>query len=249
MLSRIGHLLRSSATQRVQPSAAWLPEELIDIILAFITEEYPTGEHATTLNGFLIDLARMCRGWYHPVLACIYANVAPVSFQSCELLIRSLNDDPQLSLLIKSLTIPMDTRLFDINTFDNQYPNLVQILVGKCAGLVDLRIPMDSAFIWTSDLLEANLPSMKQLSNLRSLEISAFNMIEPSHPRDIPAEYVSMWLSQASSLPQLERLALSGVAFSAGSNRWPSLPSLRHLSLDCPWCPEGQIIPLISLVG
>ena len=71
-------------------------------------------------------LPRYC-GWYHPVSACI--GYCAVSFQSCELLLRSLDNDPQLSLLIKLLTIPTDTRLFAMNAFNNQCRNLIQILL------------------------------------------------------------------------------------------------------------------------
>lgn len=234
--------MRLSTTPKVQPLAAWLPLELVYHILAFITEE------DAALNGFFVGLAHMCRGWYHPVTTCIYRNAAPASFQSCKLLIRSLDNDPQLSFLIKSLTIPKDTQLFSADTFSVHDLKLVQSLVGKCTQLVELRIPMNSGFTWTNNLVQAYLPSLKQCSNLRSLEISAFNAIDPSCPRNIAAEYVSMWLLQVSSLPQLERLALSGVAFSPRSYRWgwPSLPSLRYLWLDRPWCSVEELIPLLS---
>lgn len=247
MLSRSKYLIRRFTPTAPSP-VAWLLPEIIDHILGFIAEERASGADTATPTTFFTDLARLCRGWYHPVSAYIFSSVAPTSFRSCELLIRSLDNNPQLSLMVKSLTIPKIPRLFYRDISTNDAPILMLSLIGKCPNLVELRIPMKSSIEWTADLLQAHLPSMEKLRNLKSLEISALDMVDPLFS-PLCARYVSMWLLQVPSLPQLERLTLSDVEF-FGSYHWPSLPRLRFLYLHRPsfaFVTEDLVlIPLLS---
>ncbi|KAF8507989.1 hypothetical protein JB92DRAFT_3145175 [Gautieria morchelliformis] len=51
---------------------------------------------------------------------------------------------------------------------------------------------------------------MKQLSNLKNLEIPALNALDLFNSRDIAADYLFLWLSHAASLPKLDHLNGSG---------------------------------------
>jgi hypothetical protein len=261
MPSRFRHRGISSGTRSpsitiVQPAAAWIPPEIISKILGFIIAEDSdvSGIHNATYSMFFIGMTLVCKGWHHPVMSYAYASVSPTCLESCELLVRSLVNNHQLSFLIKSLTIPKDIRIFTIRRLNARSPTIVQELVTKCWKLVELRIPLISSFVWTDRSLRAYLPSMKDLSNLRRLEISAFNTISPFRPRDFAVEYVTMWLTQIPSLPRLESLSLSGVAFceecTQKSYSWPSMPCLRYLQLDRPYFPSGiTTTALFSQIG
>ena len=247
MLSRFRNFRRSTHTSPKQPlpHVAWLPPELIIHIWKFLSLN-------TTSNQSLAGLARVCRGWHSAAIACIYECVAPANRMSCKLLIRSLEKDPHLSGLIKSIIFPYDYELLSPQAPDVKRPTIMQKLVTKCASLRDLWIPMSCAVEWTDDLLKDNLPHMATLENLRNLTIMTFDIKNPARPRHIPAQYVSMWLCQVPALPRLETLALC-VAFSPWGDDWtypwPSMPRLHRLHFDHPsWYILPEIHPLLPQV-
>ena len=252
MLSRFRNFRRCTHASPKQPlpHVAWLPPELIIRIWTFLSP------HSTS-NTSLADLARVCRGWHGAAMACIYECVAPASLISCKLLIRSLKKNPHLSGLIKSLIFPYDYQLLSPQAPNVKHPAVMQKLVARCTSLRDLQIPMFCAVTWTDDLLKANLPHMATLENIQNLTILGFDINPPFSPRAIPAQYVSMWLCQAPSLPRLETMTLR-VAFSLGSADrpcpWPSMPRLRHLQFynpiwsPRPWSPGPETLLLLPSV-
>ncbi|KAF8499901.1 hypothetical protein BU17DRAFT_102676 [Hysterangium stoloniferum] len=211
-----------------------LPPELIEKIISYLRDESKTRiSDVWDTTNVLTAMARVCRLWYNLVMPHIYIDIAPVNLLSCKLLIRTVKIDQSLSVLVRSLTIPMDDGLYKSSLFGETFaglrPGVIPKLVSLLPGLKDLGLNMDSTVRWTESLIRVNFPSMVQLRHLKSLRIFGQT---PRNMKRLNTDHVSLWFCQTSALPRLEYLTLSfmrwPLAFSA-IQQWPSMPSLHYL--------------------